>query len=262
MTTRACEQGGNTARRNVRLGSAWCGALPPITSAGEASRRTFSSVLAAKPVPSTRRVMISFSLSFTCAANKHCAYIGRKQSARLAAGQRSQRGVQGKQLAGGSVKGSIMSFLMQSLTHCVDTTMPAGTKRANMLQWHTRVLRPAKQRCGGPNGGPSGGGGGPMIALLRSRRHPRAATPPPGAHWRAAACSAGTCTCVARGEVQASDSASLLVAAARGCSRDASGSNRGTRLSFAIWPRRSFDSSSRVNLTCGWRNSLSTGAAP
>ena len=152
--------------------------------------------------------MISFSLSFTCAANKHCAYIGRKQSARLAAGQRSQRGVQGKQLAGGSVKGSIMSFLMQSLTHCVDTTMPAGTKRANMLQWHTRVLRPAKQRCGGPNGGPSGGGGGPMIALLRSRRHPRAATPPPGAHWRAAACSAGTCTCVARGEVQASDSAS------------------------------------------------------
>ena len=34
------------------------------------------------------------------------------------------------QLAGGSVNGSIMSFLMQSLTHCVDTTMPEGRSTA------------------------------------------------------------------------------------------------------------------------------------
>ena len=32
--------------------------------------------------------------------------------------------------------------------------------------------------------------------------------------------------------------------------RGARGSNRGTRLSFAIWPRKSLDSSSRVNFTC------------
>ena len=44
-------------------------------SAGEASqqgaRRTFSSVFDAKPVPSTRSVMMSFSRSFTCAASRH-----------------------------------------------------------------------------------------------------------------------------------------------------------------------------------------------
>lgn len=35
--------------------------------------------------------------------------------------------------------------------------------------------------------------------LLCSLRHLRAAAPPPDAHWRVAACSAGTCTCAVRG---------------------------------------------------------------
>ena len=56
------------------------------------------------------------------------------------------------QLAGGSVNGSIMSFLMQSLMHCVDTTMPAGIKRAGSLQWPRKATR-----RGEPNGGPSCG---------------------------------------------------------------------------------------------------------
>ena len=68
--------------------------------AGEAShqgaRRTFSSVLDAKPVPSTRSVMMSFSRSFTCAASRHHG----RQSARIAAGKagegRARRGREGK----------------------------------------------------------------------------------------------------------------------------------------------------------------------
>ena len=173
--------------------------------AGEAShqgaRRTFSSVLDAKPVPSTRSVMMSFSRSFTCAASRHHGQAERSHCGKVRRGKVGQgrgRGARRRrvQLAGGSVNGSIMSFLMQSLMHCMDTTMPAGIKRAGSLQWPRKATR-----RGEPDSGPRCGGGkrAETSPLLCSLRHLRAAAPPPDAHWRVAACSAGTCTCAVRG---------------------------------------------------------------
>lgn len=191
-------------RRNVRANSPWCGSrrgalcwrgVPPRRpahlfvglgcEAGALDAQRDDVLLAQLHL---RRVQASRS-----AERSHC---GKARRGRV--GQGGGRGARRRrvQLAGGSVNGSIMSFLMQSLMHCVDTTMPAGVKRAGSLQWPRKATR-----RGEPDSGPSCGGGkrAEKSLLLCSLRHRRAAAPPPDAHWRVAACSAGTCTCAVRG---------------------------------------------------------------
>ena len=190
-------------RRKVRANSPWCGSrrgalcwrgVPPRRpahlfvglgcEAGALDAQRDDVLLAQLHL---RRVQASRS-----AERSHC---GKARRGRV--GQGGGRGARRRrvQLAGGSVNGSIMSFLMQSLMHCVDTTMPAGIKRAGSLQWPRKAML-----RGEPNGGPScGRERAETSPFLCSLRHLRAAAPPPDARWRVAACSAGTCTCAVRG---------------------------------------------------------------
>ena len=168
-------------------------------TAGEAShqgaRRTFSSVLDAKPVPSTRSVMMSFSRSFTYAASRHH---GRAERSHCGGGRRGKVG-QGGGGEGKAAEGAACRRLGERVDHvfldaildalrghdhaCRDQTggvAPVATQ--SNAAWRAQRRAKLRQEAGR------------NIAFLCSLRHLRAAAPPPGARWRVAACSVGTCT--------------------------------------------------------------------
>ena len=174
-------------------------------TAGEAShqgaRRTFSSVLDAKPVPSTRSVMMSFSRSFTYAASRHH---GRAERSHCGGGRRGKVG-QGGGGEGKAAEGAACRRLRERIDHVfLDAILDAlrGHDHAcrDQTGWFAPVATQSNAACREPNSGPScGGKWAEASALLCSLRHRRAAAPPPDARWRVAACSAGTCTWAVRG---------------------------------------------------------------
>ena len=126
------------------------------------------------------------------------------------------------QLAGGSVNGSIMSFLMQSLMHCVDTTMPAGIKRAGSLQWPRKAML-----RGEPNGGPSCGRERAETSLFVLAATPEGRSTAAGCTLESGRLLSGHMYLCGVGAK--CKRATLLGAAAHGCSREAWGEGKQSR---------------------------------
>ena len=185
-------------RRNVRANSPWCG-----------SRR---GALCWRGVPPRRPAHLFVGLGCEAGAldaqrddvllaQLHLRRVQASRSGRALALRRARRGKvgQGGGGEGKAAEGAACRRLGERVDHvfldaildalrghdhaCRDQTgrvAPVATQ--SNAAW--RAQRRAKLRQGT----------GRNIAFLCSLRHLRAAAPPPGARWRVAACSAGTCT--------------------------------------------------------------------